>query len=301
VATLRSLADGTLHPVSARMLVGRAAACALRILEPPVSGEHATILWTGHAWEIRDLGSTNGTFVDGRRLDPGIATTLDVGAKLGFGAPDGWALIDASAPGAIAIDLKTGEVRAARAGLLALPSEESPILSIFQDHVAGWVCETADGDRPRELDDQEVVSAGGKKWRLHLPVVLEGTPMVEPGPSIDNVSFRFAVSRNEEHVELTVIHRRTETRLDTHDHHYVLLTLARERAAEHELPIAERGWVDRDRLLKMLSMEPNALNVAIHRARQQLLAAGIEQAAGIVEVRSGQRRFGTDRFQIAPL
>ncbi|MCK6551816.1 FHA domain-containing protein [Myxococcota bacterium] len=301
MATLRSTGDGTLHPVSARMLVGRAAACALRVLEPAVSGEHATIGWTGHAWSIRDLGSTNGTFVDGVRLDPGVARTLTVGAKIGFGAPEGWELIDASAPGAIAVDLKTGEMRAAKDGLLALPEEESPILSIYQDHVAGWVCETVDGDTPREVDDQEVVAAAGRKWRLHLPVVLEGTPMVEPGPSIDDVSFRFAVSRNEEHVELTVIHRRTEIHLDPHDHHYVLLTLARVRAAERDLPMAERGWVDRDRLMKMLSMEPNTLNVAIHRARQQLLAAGIERAGGIVEVRSGQRRFGSDRFQIVPL
>ena len=44
-----------------------------------------------------------------------------------------------------------------------------------------------------------------------------------------------------------------------------------------------------------------ALNVAIHRARQQLSRAGVGNAAAIVEVRRKQRRLGTDRFQITKL
>lgn len=300
MATLRRNSDGAVFPVAARMLVGRGPASQLRLTEAHVSGEHATILWTGGGWEIRDLGSRNGTWLDGARLDAGVARTLGTGTRLGFGVPEGWEVLDAGAPGAIAVDLATGALTAASDGLLVLPSDDTPLLSIFQDHVAGWVVEPTDGDA-RELEDQAVVSAAGRTWRLSLPVVLEGTPMVEPGPTIDDVSFRFAVSRDEEFVELTILHRAREIRLDPHDHHYVLLTLARVRAEDRALPLSERGWVERERLIKMLSMEPNALNVAIHRARQQLLAAGVERAAGIVEVRAGQRRFGTDRFQIVPL
>lgn len=73
--------------------------------------------------------------------------------------------------------------------------------------------------------------------------------------------------------------------LESREHGYVLLTLARARRTNAERSVGERGWIDRDELLRMLSIDANALNVAIHRARQQLLAAGIEGAQGIVEVR----------------
>ena len=90
-------------------------------------------------------------------------------------------------------------------------------------------------------------------------------------------------------------------RLERRDHHYVLLTLARIRREDAAASVAERGWVDRRELSKMLSMTTNALNVAIHRARHQLLAAGVGGAASIVEVRGAERRLGTDRFRIVAL
>ena len=40
------------------------------------------------------------------------------------------------------------------------------------------------------------------------------------------------------------------------------------------------------------------LDVAIHRSRRRLEMAGVLGSAGIVEVRRGERRFGTDRIQI---
>ncbi len=300
MATLRRSTDGALFPLAARTLVGRSAAALLRLPEAHVSGEHATLSWAGDRWEVRDLGSRNGTFVEGTRLEPGIARALDPGARLGFGVPQGWDLLDTAAPGAIAVDLATGALTASQDGLLVLPSAEAPLLSVFGDALGGWVVEGADGET-RAVEDQGVVAAAGRTWRLSFPVVLEGTPMIEPGPSLETVRFRFAVSRNEEFVQLTVLFGTRELRLDPRDHHYVLLTLARLRREEQELPESERGWVERERLTRMLAMEPNALNVSIHRARQQLLAEGIERAAGIVEVRAGQRRFGTDRFQIVPL
>ena len=61
------------------------------------------------------------------------------------------------------------------------------------------------------------------------------------------------------------------------------------------------GWADRDELLRMLRVDANAFNVAVHRARQQLLAAGVKGAAGIVQVRRRQRRFGTDKVELTKL
>jgi pSer/pThr/pTyr-binding forkhead associated (FHA) protein len=45
--------------------VGRAAGNEIRIADPSMSGSHAEILIQGGAIMIKDLGSTNGTFING--------------------------------------------------------------------------------------------------------------------------------------------------------------------------------------------------------------------------------------------
>jgi adenylate cyclase len=65
-----------------RLLVGRDAACDVLLRNPSVSGRHCLLEWAGGSWSVRDLGSKNGTRVDGvrceeQRLPPGC--TLWVG------------------------------------------------------------------------------------------------------------------------------------------------------------------------------------------------------------------------------
>lgn len=139
---------------------------------------------------------------------------------------------------------------------------------------------------------------GGATWTVRLPTIFEGTPALQASPTLDSVSLRFTVSADEEQVRIAIVHRGRITHLDPAWHGYVLLTLARLRQGARHVPAGERGWVDRDRLLAMLRMDANGLNVAIHKAREQLLAAGVLGAAGVVEVRRGQRRFGTDHVEI---
>lgn len=61
-----------------------------------------------------------------------------------------------------------------------------------------------------------------------------------------------------------------------------------------------RGWVDQDRLLRMLRMDENLLYTHVHRARQHLAKAGVHGAARLVDRRrdSKQLRFGSDRVQV---
>jgi hypothetical protein len=48
--------------------IGRSADCGLRLDHPSVSRAHAELADAGDGWCLRDLGSKNGTFVDGARV-----------------------------------------------------------------------------------------------------------------------------------------------------------------------------------------------------------------------------------------
>ena len=55
---------------------------AVTFEEPEVSHRHAAIRRTGMQWQIKDLGSTNGTTVDGQRIDGEDWVTLHGGAVI---------------------------------------------------------------------------------------------------------------------------------------------------------------------------------------------------------------------------
>ena len=302
VATLRRIRDGESFPVAAQCLLGRSVACQIRLDDRYVSSEHAKLIWTGTKWQVRDLGSRNGTFVDGRRLEPGRPVFLSVGSKLGFGENEvGWELADAAPPGAIATSAD-GRRRQAGGEILVLPDDEAPQVSIFPDpHGSGWVVEDGDGE-VRTVNDQATVTVDGEAWRLDLPVLSEATPMVDVALTLENVALRLAVSPDEERVAVQVMLRgEVVSTLEPREHNYLLLTLARARVDDADKPPSEQGWRDVDSLVRMLKLDPNALNVSIHRARQQLGRTGLEGAAGVVQTRRGRRRLGTARFEIVPL
>jgi hypothetical protein len=50
-----------------------------------VSRRHACLRWGGTQWVIEDLGSTNGTFVDGQRCTPHREHPVPAGATLEIG------------------------------------------------------------------------------------------------------------------------------------------------------------------------------------------------------------------------
>jgi len=50
-----------------------------------VSGDHVQLTWDGHRWWVEDLGSTNGTMLDGRSLPPHVRQSADPHATLEIG------------------------------------------------------------------------------------------------------------------------------------------------------------------------------------------------------------------------
>ena len=69
-----------------RNVLGRAADCTVPLADSgSVSRKHAEIDVHEDSIILRDLNSTNGTFVDGRRLEPGCGTGLQAGARFVLG------------------------------------------------------------------------------------------------------------------------------------------------------------------------------------------------------------------------
>ncbi len=284
-----------------RCIVGRSRACSVRFGEPEVSGEHARLRWTGRVWELQDLHSRNGTFIDGRRLAPGECAAVTVGTVLGFGRPESCVLVDGEAPALLAVPLGGGAPVEARDGLLALPDPAAPEVMIFRE-VGGWMVER--GGVVAEIADGEVLRLGEDAWQVHLPEPLPQTrEAAECAPALDSITLRFNVSRDEEYIEVVALHGARSFDLKARSHHYTLLILARARLRDQALPLDHQGWVHQNNLLAMLRVDASHLNLNIYRLRQQFEEAGIAAAAQIVERRVGTRRLriGVSRIEICTL
>ena len=73
-------------PVPAPVVtVGRGAGCQVVIDDDSVSAQHARLEYDLGGWRITDLGSTNGTAVEGVKLAPDVPTPLPYGATVRFG------------------------------------------------------------------------------------------------------------------------------------------------------------------------------------------------------------------------
>jgi EAL domain-containing protein (putative c-di-GMP-specific phosphodiesterase class I) len=85
--------------------VGRRAGIGLSLLSPLISHDHAEIDVARGGLQVRDLGSTNGTFVNGARIATGAATRVKKGDVLHFANVE--FLVGRLAPGESAAMLRT--------------------------------------------------------------------------------------------------------------------------------------------------------------------------------------------------
>src|SRR5262245_3870370 len=65
---LESQAGGPVWESGKRLRIGRVEKYELVLDDPSVSRQHAEVILTAHGWVSRDLGSTNGTFLNGTRV-----------------------------------------------------------------------------------------------------------------------------------------------------------------------------------------------------------------------------------------
>lgn len=286
----------------ARCLVGRSHLCHLRLSARSISGEHALVRWIGPAWEVQDLGSRNGTFVDGRRIAPGEHVALQHESQISFGdTSDPWLLDDVGPPVLMAVHCHSGQTVCATDGLLVLPDSEHPIAVAYYHASGEWVLEQE--GQVSVLAEQSIIHVAGGRWRIHLPLSIPGTWEPPSGHvSIDGLILCFRVSTDEEYVHLLVHQGSRVIDLRGRSHHYTLLLLARARLTDQQQGVstANQGWMYLSDLQSMTKVDEKHLNILIHRARRQMIDAGITEGARLIERRigTGQLRLGIAQIEI---
>ncbi len=310
-------------------LIGRGPRSQLRLQNRLVSSTHAQLRWSGHRWEIHDLDSRNGTFVNGEKLARGTYSPVAAGVVVAFGdAGDLFELADDGPPSAYAID-DDGQRRELQSGdMLVLPSPDQPVYTIFEQR-GRWWAEGA-GGRRLPVDDGEKLDIAGTTWTLHLPHPLEPTWQCDVvQPLLREVTLRFAVSRDQEHIALELVHGRGTIALAERTHMEMLLRLAEARmragaqaivaegaAVRSEVAIRDdddEGWIYISDLLGRLGLPDgakgrNLVCQHVYQARKQFAETGIVHAVDIVQRRNtvasersrraGQIRLGTGRVNI---
>lgn len=299
VAILEDVRTGVKTYLAARHLVGRSKACHLQIARPDVSGVHAEIVWDGEGWRIQDLGSRNGTFIDGRKLAVGETAALASGCLLTFGIPaHRYRMVEDGPPILMALP-NAGEIALSEDGMLSLPALEACEISIYVGGTGEWLAEGS--DRTWVVEDQEILVAGGQSWRICLPSRHHRTTEGQSGPALAPLGLEFSVSRDGEHIAMRLVDGGSVHEVEARAHLALMLQLARCRLADArngDLPPSEHGWVHREDLRKQLGIDQPLLNLWVHRSRQQL--ARIRPAHGVIERRAGsqQIRIGFDRLRI---
>lgn len=283
--------------VRGRTIVGRSPSSGWVVGLRLASSAHAVLAWTGERWVVRDLASTNGTFINGQRMTAGRDRALEVGDLLAFGDPGArWTVVDVTPPTLRATS--GGEVRTASDGLLALPDDDHPEVVLVESDPGRWRL-----DGGAEVSGGHEIEAGGRRWLLDLPDRTEATAGMTAGGWDPQVAEAFfAVSADEEHVEIVLRHGGDLIELPARAHNYLLLLLARARLGDRRdgVEAGEEGWLSVDALCRMLRVSRAQLDLQIHRARRQVPRLMASSGGAFIERRTGAVRIGVAVLREVP-
>lgn len=292
-ATIRD-PEGRVHPLAARTDVGRSASRFLRLTSVHASQRHAELRWQGERWVALDTQSRNGTRVNGKKIEPGVAHPLRSGDKLVFGDAEAgeWTLLDAGPPALLAQRIRDGEVMVGEAGTLLFPPKgsdpEEAEAVVFRDPDGVWWGEFA--GRAEPVEDEQILVLDDT-WRLHLPPLETSTLPLPTGILLAAITLHLRPDRTGEHVEAWIEHPDGRTRAGAGTHWAVALVLAQDWLRDQG-PGSDRGWMDGRLIARETGIRERSLDTYYSRIRQELRAAGVEDAHRAIEARPHQRRLG---------
>jgi hypothetical protein len=201
----------------------------------------------------------------------------------------------------MALALDSGEAHLEQCGMIGIPSNENPDCTLFQDMDGAWKLEDADGSLQLLRDGQRFESRG-RSYAFSRPSTNAMTAGVEAASELAPPTLHFAVSSDEDFVELTLQYAERRVSLGSRAHNYLLLTLARQKLADlaNNVPPASSGWVDKDRLAEGLRITPQLIDGEIFRIRKHFASHGLAEAVTIIErrARTRQIRLGLSQLSV---
>lgn len=281
--------------------IGRAPDNDLVVADPEVSGYHAVLDWDGAVLRVHDLGSTNGTFLEGGRISE--PTPVPSTARLRLGTTvelDVRVQLDTVAPrlAAWVWHRDTGRCHA----LHDSPQDLGALLGQLDLDEGPWTI-TNDGggvrldgpDGPLPLTVGEPFVVGG----AHLEIIDRERAMGDTAAAGADPFWRIRVAVNGRAgptAEILAPGARSRGEIRAANRVVVLHMLAERALADSAEGVSEadHGWVDDEGLMRGVwgrhwnSKGPAAFQVLVHRLRKDLARLGL--AGGVVQKRAGNTR-----------
>lgn len=309
MATLQRIRDGRTFPLPSQVVVGRAQTCQLSLSVSSVSAHHAEIRWDGRRWLVHDLGSRNGTYLNGQPVarTASLARPLALGDVLSFAErAEVWRVVDTAAPAPMLVPSDGSEAIVLTPGkLLAWPSEERPLALVYE-HAGQWKLDDSHG--VQDLSPGAPFQLGSVSYRLSLPAPELPTSQAEQAVSelrIETTRLEICVAHNEETASVVAYAADERLCLPARAHLYLLAFLARRRLADAATPTdapAQHGWITAPEACDALALDAaETLSVMVHRCRKDFERLGFYQPASVIDrARRGQLRIGwpPERVQV---
>ena len=267
------------------LTLGRAPSNDVVIQDDTVSWHHALVWFDGDKLWVRDVGSSNGTFVDDERVraDTQVAagsvlrlgTTIELELKpatlTSFSC---WLLEDLD--GGLSYALVHDRFRIGPGGDLPLEGADATLL-LPGDEV--WL--GIDGE-DHELSEGEPFELGGRRFR-----VVRGSPDYAPTrePAPDRYPYRLeATLSGPTGPEATLLDLRSGARhrVEAENRAVLLYLLGRHQQDDAQTPEAERGWGSDEEIAlgiwgrSWTERNVNGLHVLVYRLRKELEKAGFD-------------------------
>ena len=151
------------------IIVGRDDAADVIIDNPSVSRRHAEIRLGDNGWEVEDLGSSNGTFIDNARIEG--PRSIGLGDEIGFGK---FSIVFGKALGEGEVPVATPNPMADRPAAAPAPVAGTPGTMHINPHEVKELLKEAD----RKKRAHFIWESGGQRGTHYLsdqPAVLIGT------------------------------------------------------------------------------------------------------------------------------
>jgi hypothetical protein len=195
-------------------------------------------------------------------------------------------LVDAGEPQTMAVSLDTGQALLGNQGLIGLPSSKQPECTLYLAPDGLWKIEQPNGE-VEELSDGQIIDCAGRKFRFCCPSSNSAIETLSLAHQRVVPTLHFAVSSDEDFVELTLEYPERRVPLGSRSHNYLMLTLARQMLADRaaNLPEASCGWMDKDELAGGFKMTPQQVDGEVFRIRKHFTQHGLPESTTIIERR----------------